>query len=79
MYKRQVVGDLTATLPSLASPVSKKPKLAKTSDNIKKAPIKGECTSEQLLELNPATSPYPVPEPQSQPTQEPGTLKPTPT
>ncbi len=77
-WRQGTVGDLTATLPNLATPVSKKPKLAKTSDNIKKAPIKGECTSEQLLELNPATSPYPVPEPQSQPTQEPGTLKPTP-
>jgi hypothetical protein len=52
--------------------------LPKTSDNIKKAPIKGECTSSQLLELNPATSPYPIPPDQTQPTQGPEVLTPTP-
>jgi phospholipase C len=78
-WRQGVVGDLTATLPTLGSPITKRRRLPKTSDSIKKAPIAGECTSAQLLELNPTTAPYPVPADQVQPTQGPNTLKPTPT
>ncbi len=77
-WRKDTVGNLTSTLPVLKAPVTKKPTLPATSDNITKAPIKGECTSGQLLELNSSTKPYPIPIKQKQPTQEPGTLKPTP-
>jgi len=78
-WRQATVGDLTSTLPTLATPITKKPKLPKTSDNIKKAPIGGECTTLQLLEANPDTAAYPIPNPQTQPTQGSQILKPTPT
>jgi phospholipase C len=73
-WRYNTVGDLTAALPILKNPVSKKPKLAATSANVKKPPVGTECLSDQLLELNPPTSPYPIPSPQSQPTQGPQTF-----
>ena len=72
------MGDLTAALPVLGSPNTKKPKLPKTSDDITAAPIAGECNASQLDELNPPTSPYPIPSPQSQPVPAGAGLKPTP-
>jgi phospholipase C len=77
-WRKNLVGDLTATLPTLGSPITKAPTLPSTSDNIDKAPIEGECNASQINELNPTTPPYPIPSNQVQPTQEPGTLKPTP-
>ncbi|HXW36096.1 MAG TPA: alkaline phosphatase family protein [Acidimicrobiales bacterium] len=78
-WRAGTVGDLTSTLPTLGTPITKKPVLPKVSPSIKKPPIEGECTSGQLIEVNPTTSPYPVPTNQTQPTQGPDTLKPTPT
>jgi phospholipase C len=78
-WRQGAVGNLTSTLPTLATPITKKPKLPKTSDSIKKAPIKGECTSGQLIEVNSDTAAYPIPSSQTQPTQGPQVLKPTPT
>ena len=43
-WRRGVVGDLTSALPRLKMPSTTAPKLPATSDNINKAPIKGECT-----------------------------------
>jgi len=77
-WRRGSVGDLTSALPNLGTPITRVPKLPRTSDNINAAPIKDECNSSQLDELNPPTSPYPVPSPQVQPTQGPDRLTPTP-
>jgi phospholipase C len=77
-WRQATVGDLTSALPTLGTPVNRRPTLPKTSDNIDKRPIKGECNADQLTELNPPTSPYRIPKNQTQPVQEPGTLKPTP-
>jgi len=78
-WRQETVGNLTPALPNLASPITKRPKLVRTSDHIKRAPVKGECTTAQLIELNPSTAPYPIPSDQTQPTQGPDTLTPTPT
>jgi phospholipase C len=77
-WRYQTVGDLTSALPNMKAPVSKKPKLAPTSPSIKRPPIKTECVADQLVELNPLTSPYPIPEPQTMSTQGPQTFTPTP-
>jgi phospholipase C len=76
-WRRGAVGDLTSALPRLGAPVVKGPRLPKTAVALKKAPIAGECTGSQLIELN-GGSPYPVPSQQVQPTQGPDTLTPTP-
>ena len=78
-WRMGAVGDLTAALPTLGTPINKRPTLPATPHSINKAPIEGECNSSQLLELNPPTPAYPIPMPQTQPTQGPDTLKPTPT
>ncbi len=78
-WRKKTVGDLTSTLPTLAAPVTALPTLPATSSDIKKAPIAGECTSGELLELSPKKpTPYPIPKVQKQPTQAHGTLKRTP-
>jgi phospholipase C len=77
-WRRSVTGDLTAALPILSKPSMKKPTLPKTSSSTTKKPIKGECTADQLLELNDSTKTYKVPLPQTMPTQQKGSLKPTP-
>jgi phospholipase C len=76
-WRRSVVGDLTATLPSLYWPNSAAPPLPYVSADIKAPPIGNECNAQQLLELNPSTAPYPVPRRQSIPHQGPSQLKPT--
>ncbi len=76
-WRYDTVGDLTSALPLIKNPVLKKPKLAATSQNVKAAPVGTECLSDQLVELNPATSPYPIPSPQTMPTQGPQTFTPT--
>jgi phospholipase C len=78
-WRYNTVGDLTSALPNIKSPVSKKPKLAPTSPNLKAPPIGTECLPDQLIELNPIpTSPYPIPSPQVMPTQGPQTFTTTP-
>jgi len=78
-WRRSVTGDLTAALPHVAKPDVKRPKLPKTSSSTTKRPIKGECTSDQLLEINDSVKPYKIIEPQKMPAQESGKLTPTPT
>jgi phospholipase C len=78
-WRRDAVGDLTAALPTLGTPINKRPTLPLTPHGRNKPPIGGECSASQLLELNTTTPAYPIPMPQTQPTQGPDTLKPTPT
>jgi len=74
-WRYDTVGDLTSSLPNLKTPIVKKPKLAPTSPSITTPPIATECLSDQLIELNPyPTAPYPVPSPQTMPTQGPQTF-----
>ena len=78
-WRQGTVGNLTSALPTLGTPITKKPKFpksAKTSDNAFAPPIEGECNPGQLVEENPPPhSAYPIPSPQSLPRQEAGTLK----
>jgi phospholipase C len=77
-WRYNTTGDLTAALPNIKTPVAKQPKLAPTSQNIKKAPVGTECLADQLVELNPyPIAPVPVPSPQVPPTQGPQTFVPT--
>jgi phospholipase C len=77
-WRRSTVSDLTTTLPMLGSPVIKAPKLLAVSDNESTPPIGNECSAEQILELNPTTTQYPIPKIQSIPTQKRSRLRPTP-
>ncbi len=78
-WRQGTVGNLTSALPTLGTPITKKPKkfgrAEKISDNAFAPPIQGECNPAQLIEENPTTSAYPIPNPQSQPTQGTNTLK----
>ena len=83
-WRSSTVGDLTSSLPvlpgsSAGSPDYKVPVLPVVSDDESSPPISSECNSSQILELNPSTTPYPVPKHQRQPKQEHGKFKPTPT
>jgi phospholipase C len=83
-WRASTVGDLTSTLPvlpgsSAGSPNYRVPNLPVVSDDESSPPISNECNSEQILELNPSTSPYPIPRRQSQPKQLSGRAKRTPT
>lgn len=62
----------------LGSPVTKAPKLLAVSDNESTPPIGNECNTEQILELNPTTTQYPIPQSQRIPTQKRSRLTPTP-
>jgi phospholipase C len=77
-WRYKTVGDLTSALPNIKTPVSKKPKLVRTSPSVKSAPVGTECLADQLVELNPLMSPYPIPSPQTMPAQGPQTFTPTP-
>jgi phospholipase C len=79
VWRASTVGNLMSTLPTISDPDNTIPYLPPISDNEKQPPIKGECTGTQILELNPDEGPYPVPLVQNMPTQNPGTLKKTPT
>ena len=74
-WRRSVTGDLTATLSHSAVPTT--PTLPKTSSSATKPPV-SECTATDIDESFGAGTPYTVPSTQSMPTQEPGTLLPTP-
>jgi len=78
-WRQATVGNLMSTLPRIGSPNYKVPKMAAVSDSEKTGPVGDECTSTQILELNPDLGAYPVPLIQKMPTQAPGTLKSTPT
>ncbi len=77
-WRRSVTGDLTRTLGVLGSPVTRVPTLAPTSDSTTAPPVGNECTTQQILEINPPTAPYPVPKHQTMPTQGPSRLMPVP-
>ena len=68
-WRRSVTGDLTSTLTSYSSPVTKAPRLPLTSDSVTAPPIAGECTSAQIIEVNTTVPPFPVPKHQKIPTQ----------
>jgi phospholipase C len=76
-WRRTTSGDLTAALPTLSSPRTTVPALPPTSDSTTAPPV-SQCGVGQIAEINLKTSPYPVPVNQSQPTQAPSTLTPTP-
>jgi phospholipase C len=83
-WRASTVGDLTSTLPvlpgsSAGSPNYRVPNLPTVSDNESAPPISNECNIEQIVELNPLTSPFPIPRRQRQPRQMAGRSKPTPT
>jgi phospholipase C len=80
-WRRSQVGDLTSTLPVLGAPVTKEPKLPRTSDDTGEKPIgplvttsptpaDGECTNLDLLEDgSKPTAPFTVPRHQKIPVQ----------
>jgi phospholipase C len=68
-WRRSVTGDLTTTLTSLTSPVTRAPKLPATSASLAAPPVGGECTTEQILEINTTLPPFPVPKRQKIPVQ----------
>jgi phospholipase C len=79
-WRRETAGNLTSALPRIGSPKTAVAPLPATSENINAAPIGNECGGLQLLELNVGIAPYPLPSGgQTQPTQGPNTLTPTPT
>jgi phospholipase C len=76
-WRRSVTGDLTSALPTVATPVTKAPKLPTISDSTSTPPISTECSSLQLIEANTTPSnPPTVPTKQKQPKQH-GRLKAT--
>jgi phospholipase C len=78
-WRLNTVGNLTAALPTLTAPNTTIPTLPATSGSLTAPPIGGECVGVQILEVNYPTPPYPIPAVQTQPTQGPNTLTPTPT
>ncbi len=68
-WRRGVTGDLTATL-HVATPDRSVPSLPVTTKS--PALIARECLSPQLISANVPVPPYPVPDPQVAPAQEPG-------
>ena len=77
-WRRAHTKDLTGALPTLSAPIDTTPTLPVTSDS-KTTSQTGTCTAGQFIELDNNSAPqYPIPAVQTQPTQDPGTLKPTP-
>ncbi len=77
-WRLSTVGDLTAALPTFSSPRTAVPTLPATSASETTGVVGMECSGSQITELNPQTPAYPIPNPQTQPTQGPNTLTPTP-
>ena len=69
-WRRGVTGDLTSSLQPSPN-VKRLPALPSTPKTDPR--ILTECLPAQLVELNPQRAPYPVPNPQQMPSQEPGT------
>jgi phospholipase C len=77
-WRTATVGNLTNTLPNLSTPKTKVPKFPKVSDDESIKPISTECTSAQIIELNPTpAAPIAPPTVQSMPKQKKGSLKTT--
>ncbi len=68
-WRRRTVGDLTTTL-QLHHPVTAPPKLPPTS-----MALPSGCAATDLFEINISRPPYPIPNPQKMPVQEPGRPK----
>ena len=58
-WRRQTTGDLTATLPVLADPVTKVQRLPLTSASTTTGAVGAECNAAQILEVNTPTTPSP--------------------
>ena len=69
-WRRSVTGDLTSTLTSLTTPVTKMPEMPATSASATAPPVGDECTTVQILEINSTLPPFPVPEKQKIPVQD---------
>ncbi len=79
-WRRSVTGDLTGTLPILASPITKPQRLPVTSASTTAPPVGMECSSLQLIEINNGSQPpLPLKKHQKMPVQQKGSLRPTPT
>ncbi len=76
-WRRSTVGDLTSTLPVLAAPDVSVPPMPVVSAGVSTPPVGGECTSAQILEVNPDDGAFPVPRSQRHPVQAPGRLRST--
>ena len=72
-WRRQVTGDLTATL-QLSSPDTTVPAFPVTSGRADPGVVQ-QCTAIQLVGTNTPTPPYPLPTIQEMPTQEPGAAR----
>jgi phospholipase C len=77
-WRKATVGNLMATLPTLAKPDCRVPKIAAVSSIVSAPPISNECTTAQIVEVNKNLGAFPVPKKQKLPKQMPGTLKRTP-
>ena len=75
-WRRSVTGDLSNTL-SHAAASTTLPKLPKTSSSTSASPV-SECTAAEINGTFGTGTPYTVPATQVMPTQESGTLLPTP-
>jgi phospholipase C len=80
-WRRAHTGDLTGALPMLAAPNDSTSRPPTPSNSTTSPPVSNECSASQLFEVDPggnADPVYPIPATQTQPTQDAGTLKPTP-
>ena len=78
-WRYNTTGDLTSTLPTLTAPNTTHPVLPATSESTSSGVVGLECTGAEIAEINLTPPPYPIPAVQTQPTQGPNTLTPTPT
>jgi phospholipase C len=75
-WRRKAVGDLTSTL-HVSTPDRSVPSLPATASH--PAVVARECQASQLVTVDlPNPAPYPLPNPQKMPTQEPGSARPVP-
>jgi phospholipase C len=77
-WRRRTVGDLTSTL-RMGQPDLSKPSLPSTSADTSAAMAALGCTQTDLLEIGASQPPYPLPDVQAMPAQEPGPTKRLPT
>jgi phospholipase C len=77
-WRRETAGNLTTTLPTLTAPKIAVSRLPATSNAQHSGVVNAECNGAQIAELNIPVPAYPIPATQSQPTQGPNNLRPTP-
>ena len=71
-WRRKTVGDLTSTL-QMGHPVTAVPMLPSTADDTPTGVAALGCEATDIVEARSDQPPYPLPNPQQMPTQEPGT------